>query len=431
MNASKRTSKKDRARDSLEGPPEEIRDRLAGLLPPGALDDALEGLTPEEITGSGGLLTQLAGRVIEAALAGELSEHLGYPPGTAPPGGSAGNMRNGGTPKTVHTDIGSVRIQTPRDRDGSFEPQLVAKRQTRLAGLDDKVLDLYGGGMSTRDIADHLTRLYGTQVGRDTISRITASVLEDIAAWRNRPLDAVYPIVYFDAMRVKVREDRSVQNRACYLAVGVTVDGEREALGIWWQDQEGATFWLGVLNDLKQRGVDDVLIACVDGLQGFPEAINAVFEGAWVQTCIVHQVRNSLKYVGYAERKTVAASLRKIYTAVNEEHAREELDAFDQEWGERFPMITDAWKRDWQHIVPFLALPKALRKAVYTTNTIEAMHRQIRKSIKTRGSFPDEQSATKLIYLAIERAETKWRSVLGWTSARAALKIHFKDRLPD
>jgi putative transposase len=228
MNASKRMSTKDRARDSVEGPPEEIRDRLAGLLPQGALDDALEGLTPEEITGSGGLLTQLAGRVIEAALAGELSEHLGYPPGTAPPGGSAGNMRNGGTPKTVHTDIGSVRIQTPRDRDGSFEPRLVAKRQTRLAGLDDKVLDLYGGGMSTRDIADHRTRLYGTPVGRDTISRITASVLQDIAAWRNRPLDAVYPIVYFDAMRVKVREDRSVQDRACYLAVGVTVDGERD-----------------------------------------------------------------------------------------------------------------------------------------------------------------------------------------------------------
>ncbi len=274
------------------GPPQELVDRLAGLLPADALEDALAGLEPAEITGPGGLLTQLAGRVIDTALGAELSGHLGYPPGQAPAGGAL-NVRNGSTPKTVGTELGQVRIETPRDRDGSFEPQLVAKRRTRLAGLDDRVLDLYSGGMSVRDIAAHLTGLYGVEVGRDTISRVTDAVLDDVAAWRTRPLEAVYPIVYFDALMVKVREDRSVRNRACYLAVGVTVEGDRECLGIWWQDTEGSKFWLAVLNDLHRRGTQDVLIACVDGLTGFPEAIEAVFPQAWVQTCIVHQIRSS------------------------------------------------------------------------------------------------------------------------------------------
>jgi putative transposase len=412
------------------GPPQEVVDRLAGLLPAEALEDALAGLEPVEITGPGGLLTQLAGRVIDTALGAELSGHLGYPPGQAPAGGAL-NVRNGSTPKTVGTELGQVRVETPRDRDGSFEPQLVKKRQTRLAGLDDRVLDLYAGGMSVRDIAAHLTGLYGVEVGRDTISRVTDAVLEDVAAWRTRPLEAVYPIVYFDAMMVKVREDRSVRSRACYLAVGVTVDGDREALGIWWQDTEGAKFWLAVLNDLHRRGTQDVLIACVDGLTGFPEAIEAVFPAAWVQTCIVHQIRNSMRYVNYRDRRTLAKDLRPVYTAPNADAALAELDRFDQAWGARYPMIAEAWRRDWEHIIPFLALPEPLRRVVYTTNTIEAMHRQIRKAIKTRGHFPDEQAATKLIYLAIERAETKWRSVRNWTAALAALKIHFGDRLPD
>jgi putative transposase len=410
--------------------PEEVVDRLAGLLPREQLEEALEGLEPEQITGPGGLLTQLAGRVIETALGAELSEHLGYPPGQAPPGGGP-NVRNGATPKTVGTELGAVGIRTPRDRAGSFEPQLVKKRQTRLAGLDERVLDLYAGGMSVRDIAAHLSGLYGVEVGRDTISRVTDAVLEDIAAWRSRPLEAVYPIVYFDALQVKVTEDRSVRNRACYLAVGVTCEGEREALGIWWQDSEGAKFWLAVLNDLNQRGVKDVLIACVDGLTGFPEAIEAVFPQAWVQTCIVHQIRSSLRYVNYRDRRALAKDLRPVYTAPNADAALVELERFDEQWGGRYPMIAEAWRRDWQHITPFLALPEPLRRGVYTTNTIEAMHRQIRKAIKTRGHFPDEQAATKLIYLAIERAETKWRSVRSWTSALAALKIHFGDRIPD
>src|SRR5215208_3916226 len=374
------------------------RDRLSGLLPPEALEEALTGLAPEEITGPGGLITQLAGRVVEAALGAELSEHLGYPPGQGPPG-AAGNHRNGSTPKTLKTELGEVVVRTPRDRQGSFEPRLVAKRQTRLAGLDERVLDMYAGGMSVRDIAAHLRGLYGTSIGRDTISRITDAVLEDVAAWRSRPLEAVYPIVYFDALHVKVTEDRSVTTRACYLAVGVTCEGDREALGIWWQDTEGAKFWLAVLNDLQRRGVTDVLIACVDGLTGFPDAI--------------------------------AADLRPVYTAANADQALVELERFDEHWGARYPMIAQAWKRDWDHITPFLALPEDLRRVVYTTNTIEAMHRQIRKAIKTRGHFPDEQAATKLIYLAIERAETKWRSVRAWTAGLAALKIHFGDRLPD
>src|SRR5436190_15893776 len=248
-------------------PPQEVVGRLAGLLPEGALDDAVRGLRPEELSGPGGLLSQLAGRVVEAALEAELTDHLGHPPGGRPQGP---NIRNGATAKTLQTDLGPVEINTPRDRDGSFEPRLVGKRQTRLAGLDDKILGLYAGGMTVRDISAHLSELYGTEIGRDSVSRITDAVLEDVQAWRTRPLDPVYPIVYFDAMVVKVREDRSVQNRACYLALGVTCDGDREVLGLWWQDTEGAKFWLAVLNDLRRRGVADVLIACVDGLKGFP-----------------------------------------------------------------------------------------------------------------------------------------------------------------
>jgi putative transposase len=420
----KRRGRRTRA---LAPAPPEVMERLDGMFPRALLAEALEGLEPGEITRPGGLITQLAGRVVEAALAAELTEHLGHPPGGVP---AAANVRNGGTTKILSTDLGPVAISTPRDRDSTFEPQLVGKRQTRLAGLDERVLDLYAGGLSVRDIAAHLSELYGIDVGRDTISRVTAAVLEDVAAWRTRPLDAVYPIVYFDALRVKVREDRSVQNRACYLAIGVTVDGDREVLGIWWQDTEGAKFWLAVLNDLRQRGVEDVLIACVDGLNGFPEAIEAVFPQAWVQTCIVHLIRSSMRYVNYRDRKKVARDLRPIYTATDADAALAELKRFDEQWGAQYPMIAKAWRSCWEHVIPFLALPAELRRVVYTTNTIEALHRQIRKAIKTRGHFPDEQAATKLIYLAISRAEGKWRSARAWTATRAALKIHFGDRFP-
>ena len=406
---------------------EAVVDRLAGLLPEEALQDAVKGLEPDEITGPGGLLSRLAGRVIETALGAELTDHLGHPSGGVP---SSGNVRNGSTPKTVATDLGAVEVNTPRDRDGSFEPKLVAKRQTRLAGLDDKILGLYAGGMTVRDISAHLADLYGVQIGRDTISNITDAVLADVEAWRTRPLDEVYPIVYFDALRVKVREDRSVRNLACYLALGVTCDGEREVLGIWWQETEGAKFWLAVLNDLRRRGVQDVLISCVDGLKGFPEAIEATFPEAWVQTCVVHLIRASLRYVNYRDLKRVASALRPIYSAPNAETALAELERFDSEWGARYPATVRAWQEAWEHMIPFLSLPEELRRAVYTTNTIEGLHRQIRKAIKTRGHFPDQQAATKLIYLAIIKADAKWQRNRTWSAPRAALKIHFGDRYP-
>src|SRR3954471_11800337 len=403
-------------------------DRLAGLFPPQALEDALKGLEPDEITGPGGLLTQLAGRVIETALGAELTEHLGHPPGGMTQGR---NVRNGAGRKTVKTELGAVEVRTPRDRDGSSEPKLVAKRQTRLAGLDDKILGLYAGGMSVRDISEQLSELYGVQVGRDTVSRVTDAVLEDVAAWRTRPLDAVYAIAYFDCLMVKVREDRSVRNRACYLAIGVTVEGDREVLGIWWQETEGSKFWLAVLNDLHHRGVGDILVCCVDGLTGFPEAIEAVFPQAWVQTCIVHQIRASMRFVTYQDRKKVAADLKPVYRAVNADAAETALHAFEEKWGQRYPMIAASWRARWEHIIPFLSLPADLRRAVYTTNSIENLNRQIRKSIKTRGHFPDEQAATKLIYLAIQRAQRKWQKAYNWTNAIRTMKIHFGDRLPD
>jgi putative transposase len=418
---------KRRPAKGADDPPPEVMDRLGELLPDGALDDAVRGLKPEELSGPGGLLSQLAGRVVEAALDAEMTEHLGHPPGGVPRGA---NVRNGSSLKTLQTDLGPVEIKTPRDRQGSFEPKLVAKRQTRLAGLDDKILGLYAGGMTVRDISQHLSELYGTEIGRDTISRITDAVLEDVEAWRTRPLEAVYPIVYFDALRVKVREDRSVKNLACYLALGVDCDGEREVLGIWWQETEGSKFWLAVLNDLHRRGVADVLIACVDGLKGFPEAIEAVFPQTWVQTCIVHLIRASLRYVNYRDLKQVASALRPIYNAPNADAALVELERFDSQWGQRYPATVMAWRTSWENVIPFLSLPEELRRAVYTTNTIEGLHRQIRKAIKTRGHFPDQHAATKLIYLAIIKADAKWQRNRTWNAPRAALKIHFGDRYP-
>jgi putative transposase len=404
------------------------RERLEGVLDQEALERALEGLAPEQITGPGGLITQLAGRIINAALEAEMDEHLGRPWGSA---AEDGNHRNGAVAKTLATELGDVEIATPRDRAGSFEPRLVAKRQTRLAGLDERVIGLYAGGMSVREISEQLTELYGAEIGRDQVSRITDAVLSDVEAWRQRPLEELYAIVYLDALVVKVRIDRSVSNHSCYLAIGVTTEGEREVLGIWWQEAEGARFWLAVLNDLRQRGVRDVLICCVDGLAGFQEAIEAVYPRAWIQTCIVHQIRSCLRYVPDKHRKAVARDLRPIYQAVNAEAAEQALDGFEAAWGARYPMIVESWRARWENITPFLSLPADLRRVVYTTNSIENLNRQIRKAIKTRGHFPDEEAATKLIYLALMRAEGKWRRVYNWTAARRALKIHFGERLPD
>ncbi len=407
--------------------PEEVRERLTD----GLIDELLAGRRGEaEILGSGGLLGDLTRRLVERAMGSELDEHLGYEHGQAPPGG-AGNSRNGHTGKTLLTDHGEVRIEAPRDRRGTFEPQIVKKNQRRLAGLDEKIIALYAGGMTTREIETYMADLYGPGVGRDTVSRVTAAVLDDAKAWQTRPLEAVYPILYLDALIVKIRDGQAVRNFACYLAIGVNMEGERDVLGMWFQKTEGAKFWLQVLTELKQRGVQDVLVCCVDGLTGFPEAIEAVFPQAWVQTCLVHQVRSSLRFVPYKDKKKVASDLKKIYTAVDRDHAETELEAFAETWDAKYPMISQSWLEHWERIVPFLAFPPDVRRVVYTTNTIEALNRQIRKIIKTRGSFPSEDSARKLLYLAITRAQRKWRHTYNWSAALVAFRIHFGERLPD
>jgi putative transposase len=412
---------------AVEGLPPELRERLGDEL----IDELLAGArTEEEIVGPGGVLAQLTRRLVERAMDAELTEHLGYERGGAPPGG-VGNTRNGSTPKTLHTDHGSVRIETPRDRNGSFEPLIVPKRRSRFAGFDDKIIALYARGISVRDIQAHLGELYGVEVGRDLISRVTDAVLEDVQAWRQRPLEDVYPVVFLDCLVIKVREAGSVQRKACYLALGVTLEGDRDVLGMWFQESEGAKFWLQVLNDLKQRGVQDILIACVDGLKGFPEAIEAVFPNTWVQTCIVHLIRHSLRYVPRREREQVARDLRPIYTATDADAAREALEQFDERWGERFPPITKSWQDAWEQVIPFLAFPAEVRRVIYTTNAIEALNRQLRKAIKTKGHFPNEEAARKLIYLAISNATPAWTKTRSWTAALLAFKIHFGDRLPE
>jgi transposase-like protein len=407
--------------------PEGLRDRLLD----GMLGELIAGRrTEREILGPDGLLGELTRRLVQRALGEELSEHLGYPAGQAPPGG-AGNSRNGGTPKTLLTDHGSVRIDTPRDRRGTFEPELVKKGERRLSGLDEKIVALYAGGLSTREIETYIGDLYGPGVSRQTVSRVTAGVLEDAKAWQTRPLEEIYPILYLDALVVKIRDGNAVRNCACYLAIGVNLEGERDVLGIWFQKTEGAKFWMAVLTDLHSRGVKDALVCCVDGLTGFPDAIQAVYPSTWVQTCLVHQVRSSLRFVPYKDMRAVAADLKRIYTATDREHAETELEAFAEKWDHKYPMISASWIEHWENIVPFLAFPPELRRAVYTTNTIEALNRQIRKIIKTRGSFPDEDSARKLLYLAITRAQRKWRHTYNWTAALIAFRIHFGDRIPN
>jgi putative transposase len=399
-------------------------------LPDELIDELLAGArTPEEITGPDGLLQRLTKRLVERAMAAELAEHLGYAHGQAPPGG-VGNARNGFSEKTLRTEHGSVRIEQPRDRQGSFEPQIVEKHQRRFHGFDDKIIAMYARGMSVRDIQAHLAELYGVEVGHDLISRVTDAVLDDVREWQARPLEDVYPILFLDALIVKVRDAGAVRNLACYLAIGVNLEGERDVLGLWFQRSEGAKFWLQVLNELKQRGVQDVLICCVDGLKGFAEAIEAVFPQAWVQTCIVHLIRQSLRFVPDKHRRQVAKELRPIYTDVDADAAADALAAFEAEWGKQYPMIGQTWRQTWEHVIPFLAFPPNVRRVIYTTNSIEALHRQIRKTIKTRGHFPTEEAARKLIYLSIINAQKSWKQTYHWSSALLSFKIHFGDRLP-
>src|SRR3984885_7572343 len=363
----------------------DLPDRIKKLLPDEVLDELLVGAQGEdEIVGPGGLLSQLTKRLVERAMEVELTDHLGYEPHLEPPGGM-GNARNGSTPKTLLTEQGPVRIDAPRDRAGTFEPQIVRKRQRRFEGFDEKILALYARGLSTRDIEAHLREIYGASVGRDLISRVTDGVMDDVRAWAARPLEDVYPVVFLDCLVIKIREGGSVQRRACYLALGVTVDGDRDVLGMWFQETEGAKFWMQVLSDLKTRGIQDILIACVDGLKGFPEAIEAIFPQTTVQTCIVHLIRNSLKYVPRREFSDITRDLKPIYTAIDADTAHQELERFDEKWGARFPVITRACLDSWEYVTPFLAFPPEVRRVIYTTNAIEALNRQLRKAVKTKG----------------------------------------------
>jgi putative transposase len=409
----------------------EFADEVKALLPDELIDELLAGArTEQEIAGSGGLLSQLTKRLVERAMEVELTDHLGYEPHQEPPGGT-GNTRNGSTPKTLITEQGPVPINTPRDRQGSFEPQIVRKRQRRFEGFDEKILALYSRGLSTRDIEAHLEEIYGVKVGRELISKVTDAVMEDARAWQTRPLDDVYPVVFLDALVLKIRDGGTVQRRACYLALAIRMDGERDVLGMWFQANEGAKFWMQVLTDLKTRGVQDILICCVDGLKGFPEAIEAVFPQTTVQTCIVHLIRQSLRYVPRRQYDAVVKDLKPIYTASSPDAAMLALETFEEKWGRQLPIIGKAWRDAWEYVIPFMAFPDEVRRVVYTTNAIEALNRQLRKALKTKGSFPSEDAARKLIYLAIQNAVPQWTHTRGWTKALLAFKIQFGDRLPD
>jgi putative transposase len=411
---------------------EHVPDDLRRQLPDDVVDELLAGAkTEEEIFGPGGVFGQLTKRLVERALEVELTDHLGYEPHREPPGG-AGNTRNGKSEhKTLVTEHGPVEIRTPRDRDGSFEPKLVRKRQRRFEGFDEKILALYSRGMSTRDIEAHLRELYGVSVGRDLISRVTDAVMDDVLEWQNRTLEDIYPVLFLDCMVLKIRDGGSVQRRACYLALGIGMDGERDVLGMWFKDTEGAKFWMQILTELRDRGVRDILICCVDGLEGFPDAIEAIFPQTTVQTCIVHLIRASLRYVPRRDYDAVTKDLRVIYTAIDADRALHALDAFEAKWGQKFPPVVKAWRDAWEHVIPFLAFPPEVRRVIYTTNAIEALNRQLRKAVKTKGHFPNEDAARKLIYLAIQNAVPQWTRTRGWTKALLAFKIHFGDRLPD
>jgi len=367
--------------------------------------------------------------LIEAALAAELGHHLGYASGADRPE-DATNQRNGSTSKTVLTGDGKLRIETPRDRDGSFEPVLVPKHARRFTGFDDKIVALYARGLTVREIQGFLLETYGTEVGHDFISTVTDGVLAEVVAWQSRPLEPVYPVVVFDALRVKIREDGMVRNKAVYLALGVQRDGTRDILGMWIETTEGAKFWMKVFNDLKVRGVNDILIAVTDGLKGMPEALAAVFPRTTLQTCIVHLIRNSLDFASWKDRKLLAAALRPIYAAASAEAAEAALDAFEAgEWGRKFPTVVAAWRRAWERVIPFFAFPPAIRQVIYTTNAIESVNARLRKIIKTRGHFPSDDAASKLIWLALRNITADWgRPAHHWKEAMNQFAILYDDR---
>ncbi len=385
---------------------------------------------PEDLIGENGLLKQLTKQLLERAMAAELTEHVGYEKHD-PLGHHSGNSRNGTSPKTIKGSFGRLALDLPRDRNGTFEPQIVEKHQTHFTGFDANIISLYARGLSTREIQQHLEEIYHVEVSPTLISSVTDAVIEEVKAWQNRQLEAVYPIMYLDAIQFKVRDGGHVKNKAIYLAIGITVTGMKEVLGLWIAQTEGAKFWLQVVTELKNRGVQDIFIACVDGLKGFPEAIESVFPKTDVQLCIVHLVRHSLNYVGWKERKPVAADLKTIYSAATEAEAEQRLAEFALKWDAKFPTIAKSWRSNWARVIPFFAHPSEIRKVIYTTNAVESLNMSLRKVTKARGSFPNDEAVFKLLYLALRNIAKKWTMPMhGWNAALNRFAIIYENRLP-
>lgn len=382
--------------------------------------------TPEDLSALSAHLTKLT---VEAALTGELDHFLGYGKHD-PDGHGSGNSRNGFSTKKLLGNHGEVAINSPRDRNSEFEPLLIKKGQSRITGMDDQILSLYAKGMSTRDIVDAFQEMYGADISAGLVSQVTNSVIDKVVEWQNRPLDGIYPIVYFDCIVIKIRQDKKVINKSIYLALGINFEGHKELLGLWISENEGAKFWLSVLTELHNRGVKDFLICCVDGLSGFPDAINTVYPKAKVQLCIVHMVRNSLRFVSWKDYKAVTADLKRIYRAITEEEARFELDDFANKWDDKYPQIAKSWKNNWPNIITFFDYPEEIRKVIYTTNAIESLNSVIRKSVKTRKLFPNDDAAKKVIYLAIDAASRKWTMpIQNWKQALNRFMIEFEEQI--
>jgi putative transposase len=408
-------------------PPGEGAPAIDLQVPEELLDQLVKGPMSQDELES--MFRSLKKAVIERAMSAEMSDHLGYRQGESKPEGQT-NQRNGASSKTVLTDEGPLRIDVPRDRQGSFDPLLIPKHERRFTGFDQKIIAMYARGMTVREIQGYLAEMYATEVSAEFISKVTEEVAEEVTAWQNRPLEPMYPVVFFDALRVKIRDEGVVRNKAVYLALAVLPDGRRDVLGIWIEQSEGSKFWLKVFNELRSRGVNDILIAVVDGLKGLAEAIEIAFPHTTVQTCIVHLIRNSLEYASWKHRKAVARALRPIYSAATVEAALQELDDFERgEWGEKYPTIVQSWRRAWQHVIPFFAFPPLVRKVVYTTNVIESLHMQLRKIIKNRGHFPSDEAATKLLWLALRNIMGKrLKSTREWVAAMNQFAVLYGDR---
>ena len=413
-------------KENKEAPPVTNRDRAVAKQE--FIDSLLEGCsTEEDLFGPEGAFTKLKGAVMERLLEAEITEHLGHEKQGRR---RSSNARNGHSTKTVQTDSGPVEIRVPRDREGTFDPKLVKKHQRRLEGFDEKVIALYARGMTTRDIQQHLRELYGTDVSPELISRATDGVLEEFRAWQTRPLDPVYPIVYLDALYVSVREGGQVTKRAFYVALGVTVDGTRDVLGFWVAASEGAKFWLSILTELKNRGVHDILFVCADGLSGFGQAIEAAFPKAVHQTCVVHLIRSALRFVSWSDRKLVTGALRPVYNAENEQAAELALEQAGRLLDGRYPSVVRTFRNRWTEFVPFLSYPPELRRMLYTTNAVESLNSQLRKTLRQRGPFPNDEAVFKLLFLAIRNAKVHWKRPVAWTRMLVQLDIFFEGRLP-